>query len=359
MRYKQDWENTQNKFMEFWARENHDRPLINISAPKENKPFKAAPSKNHSERWLDTEYVIARERANMENTFYGLEAYPMVFPNLGPDFFGATFGADIIFEETTSYSVPFIQTPEEFAKLEFKTDNKWWQKMVEMTEAFVKDAGGDYFVGITDLHPGADGLVSLRGPEHLCMDLYDHPEAFKKGLFKILPALQYQLDALYEITQNNLKGSTNWMGIWHPEKWYVTSSDFICMISEDMFEEFIIPELVTEIDWLAQRSIFHLDGPGALKHLDRLLEIPNLAGVQWVYGAGQPSAAHWMPTLKKIQDAGKCIVIEAYAEDVVPLSKELKPEGVYYHISHNSVKNEEDAKAFIKLIENSYKKTLF
>ncbi len=55
--------------------------------------------------------------------------------------------------------------------------------MVHMTEAIVADAKGDYFVGITDLHPGADGLVSLRGPENLCLDLYDHMEAIKKSCF--------------------------------------------------------------------------------------------------------------------------------------------------------------------------------
>ncbi len=50
------------------------------------------------------------------------------------------------------------------------------KKMLQMTDALVEDARGDYLVGITDLHPGADGLVSLRGPEGLCMDLFDSPD---------------------------------------------------------------------------------------------------------------------------------------------------------------------------------------
>jgi hypothetical protein len=32
-------------------------------------------------------------------------------------------------------------------------------------------------------------------------------------------------------------------------------------------------------------SLFHLDGPGALKHLDSLLELDALDGIQWVSGA--------------------------------------------------------------------------
>lgn len=357
MLYKNDWEKAQQKFKEYWARENHDRPLISITAPREGyKKIEPKAPERLEDRWMDIEYVIKRGRENMAATFYGAEAFPMLWPNLGPDIFGATFGCDIVFEEGTSYAKPIIANWDN-QKLVFDPQNKWWKKMVQMTEAIVADARGDYFVGITDLHPGADGLVSLRGPENLCLDLYDNMELIKKALFELLPVFQKQLDTLYNITTNNLPGSSNWMGIWHPEKWYVTSSDFICMISEELFEEFVIPELIEEINWLNQKTIFHLDGPGALKHLDRLLEIPNLSGIQWVYGAGQPTAAHWIPVLKKIQNAGKLIQVEVIPEDLDILLEELNPEGVMYCCRPRNT--EEEAKAIIKKVENSYNKKLY
>jgi hypothetical protein len=34
-----------------------------------------------------------------------------------------------------------------------------------------------------------------------------------------------------------------------------------------------------------ERTIYHLDGPGALRHLDRLLAIPELDCAQWIQGA--------------------------------------------------------------------------
>jgi hypothetical protein len=92
------------------------------------------------------------------------------------------------------------------------------------------------------------------------------------------------------------------MGLYKDEPWYVTSSDFICMISNDNFRELILPELLEEVEYLKGNIIFHLDGPGALKHLDDLIAIPNLAGIQWVYGDGQPSTKHWIDVLKKIQN---------------------------------------------------------
>lgn len=37
MLYCEDWEKKKEKYLEFWARENHDRPLLSITAPKENR----------------------------------------------------------------------------------------------------------------------------------------------------------------------------------------------------------------------------------------------------------------------------------------------------------------------------------
>ena len=64
------------------------------------------------------------------------------------------------------------------------------------------------------------------------------------------------------------------MGIWHPGRWYPTCCDFSCMISTQMYEELVVGELLEELDFL-DASIYHLDGPDALKHLDRLLAIDN------------------------------------------------------------------------------------
>ncbi len=355
MKYINNWDKVQQRYKEFWARENFDRPIISITANK--KEYIATVPTSKEQAWLDSEFIIKSSRLCMENTAYGCEAFPTINPNLGPDVFGASFGAEIVFEETTSYSIPFVEDWDKFENLSFSHENVWWQKLLQLTKDIVSDAKGDYFVGITDIHPGADGVVSIRGPEAVCMDLYDEPQRIKKAVFELLPAFKYQLDELYNITKTNLGGSSNWMGIWHPEKWYVTSADIICMLSTDMFDEFILPELIEEIDWLGGNTIFHLDGPGALKHLDRILEIPNLAGVQWVYGAGQPSAKHWVSTLKKIQQAGKCIQVSILAEDIDILMDELNPEGVMYCVGAQN--NVEDMNSIIKKIEQGRKKKLY
>lgn len=148
------------------------------------------------------------------------------------------------------------------------------------------------------------------------------------------------------------KFCSNWTGIIHPnELWYPTSCDFSCMISEDCFEEFIIPELTEEINWL-HSSIYHLDGVGALRHLDRLLQIQKLKGIQWVPGEGQPSAGHWIDVLKKIQAAGKCIQIHCGPDDIAPLCENLDPQGLNIVCWAHDI---ESGKAIIRDAERIYK----
>ena len=114
-----------------------------------------------------------------------------------------------------------------------------------------------------------------------------------------------------------------------------------------MYEKLVVGELLEELDFL-DASIYHLDGPDALKHLDRLLAIDKLKGIQWVYGAGQPTASHWLPVLKKIQDAGKRIQIEVAPGELDRMLENLKPEGVMFSISAST---EEEGKALVKRIE--------
>lgn len=351
-----NWGEISNKYMEYWNLENHDRPLMRICAPKDGyTPKKLFEPKNIDDRWLDIEYVIKKSYEKLKATYYAGESFPNFMPNLGPDIFGATLGCDIKFEENTSYAIPFVHDWNNF-KVDFHESNYWWKKIVELTKAAVDESNGNYLVSITDLHPGADALVSLSGPENLCMDLYDNKKVIQKVLFDILEIFKKQLDELHLICSKKLPGCTNWSGIWNSEKWYITSADFICMISNEMFKDIFLPELAAEFSYLEGRTIFHLDGPGALKHLDALLETPYCAGIQWVYGAGQPSAKFWIPVLKRIQDAGKLIHVYIKPDDIDDLLEHLKPEGVLYDLYCST---EEDAKAIMKKVESSYIKKIY
>ncbi|MCL2527006.1 MAG: trimethylamine corrinoid protein 2 [Defluviitaleaceae bacterium] len=292
MNMVKNWDKIKNRYAEFWAMENHDRPILHVTAPKTNVDFSKAPPlpKNIDDRWLDFENVVKRARFNLESTYFAAEGFPCFMPDLGPDIFGALLGADLIFGESTSWAHHAVTDWKNFNPTTLDRTNKWYKKIIQLTDMTATDANGDYMVGMPDLHAGADALVSLRGSQNLCLDLYDCPEDIMDLPVKMWPIMQEIYNELYDITQKSVPGSSTWMPCYHPGKWYVTSCDFIALVSSSIFDSIVLPELKLQAGFF-DANIFHLDGPDALRHLDSLLALPNINAIQWVFGAGAPPAS--------------------------------------------------------------------
>ena len=133
----------------------------------------------------------------------------------------------------------------------------------------------------------------------------------------------------YRITLGKQEGTSTWARLWFPGKGYPVQNDFTCLISTSMYEKFFLEELVKEINYL-DYSIYHLDGPDALKHLDILLEIPRLNAIQWVPGAGmiEEGVARWIPIYRKIQAKKKAIQVFCQPREVDFVLENLKPGGL-------------------------------
>jgi len=339
---KVNYDYLKNRYLEFWNKENHDRPLICVQLPLNNNKNRPNEPETIKECWENTGYVITCARNSIENTYYGGEAIPVFNPNLGPDILGAIAGCEIEYGWGTSWAIHNVDDWDKLKPITFDKNNRWWQKIEEITKAAVYDSKGDYLVGITDLHAGTDGLVSLRGPENLCMDLIDNSGHIVKRINEIFSVYKEVYNRLDSIIKEKQEGTINWMSIWHPQKrWYPVSTDFSCMVSKEAYNNFIVPGLIDELNFF-DAAIYHLDGPGALRHLDKILELPNLNGIQWVPGAGQDSASKWIPLLQKIQNNGKLIQIYCDISEVEILCRNLNPEGVQILVGGCKSKQESD-----------------
>jgi hypothetical protein len=102
------------------------------------------------------------------------------------------------------------------------------------------------------------------------------------------------------------------------------------MISKQTFDDIFLPGLAEECRHM-EASIYHLDGPGALQHLDSLLDIKELNAVQWVYGAGQGPSSKWVDVYKRIQAGGKSLqLIADDLNDAKRVAEQIKPQGVWF-----------------------------
>ena len=77
-------------------------------------------------------------------------------------------------------------------------------------------------------------------------------------------------------------------------------------------------------------NIFHLDGKGMLRHLDRVLEQPEIHAIQWVQGVGGDlPILQWLPVIRKIQAAGKGVVVDLQLDELEPLMSAMRPDGLF------------------------------
>ena len=127
--------------------------------------------------------------------------------------------------------------------------------------------------------------------------------------------------------------SVTWMGIPSGGKMHIPSCDFTSLVSRAAFDEFFLPSLLNEVRHMTH-NIFHLDGKGLLRHLDRILEIPEINAIQWVQGVGDDQPImQWLPVIGKIQDAGKGVVVDLQLSELEPFIAAMRPEGLYLCIA--------------------------
>ncbi|MFQ6133793.1 MAG: hypothetical protein ACE5R4_17255, partial [Armatimonadota bacterium] len=340
MRYLDNWTYARERWIGWWRGEEYERPLMRVTAPNGQRPRRLPPASSLEQRWTDPDYVAAAHAENMRCTYWAGEGIPAHVVNLGPSIMAAYLGAPLHLMETTTWPDPIVDDWDQYEP-HFDQGNRWWQATKRITEACVEASGGSYAVGITDLGGAEDVISYLRGPERMCLDVLERPEVIKRHLDWVIDLWMRLYDELWAITRRATSGSTGWLRAWSPGRYYPLQCDFSCMISAQMFEDLVIPGLERLTRWL-DHSIYHWDGPGALQHLDALLDLPHLDGIQWTPGAGNPTVSHWPDQLIRIQRRGKLLWLFLSPAEVKRVLEYLSPRGVFIETSCGSMQEADD-----------------
>ena len=329
---KPDYEASKQRMDAFWEREILDRPLVQFKLYKPFDEWVDLPSSNHStweERWLDVDYQVAWAVADLTNQLFLGDTMPVVWPNLGPDLFSALYGCPLLFiDSLTSWSKPILKDWEQAAVIHLDWNHPYLAKINQITDALLEVGRDRFITGITDLHGGGDALSALRGPVNLAKDLFQLPEQVKN----MLARLYADYFALYEVFYQRLKSVDQPITTWTPlvcdGRYYLPSNDFSIMVSNQMYREFFLEGTMEECTFL-DHSLYHLDGPGALHHLDCLLEITELDAIQFVPTDTKAEFSRWAPVYRKIQDGGKSLQVTCLVDEVNLVIDSLRPQGVY------------------------------
>jgi len=333
--YKPDWAEAKERICAFWKGESIGRPFLCITAPTGERK-RLDPPPTYREKVLDIDFRLRDYEEELKTTYYGGEAVPCFWPDLGPDFTSACIGGESVIANRpadaeipgTIWAMPVIDDwDRDLPKIELDTENVWYKRGMEFTKIAVKQGVGKYLVEILDVDGGMDTAAGLRGTERLCMDLIECPEKIGILLEIIREGNRNIIEKLYSIVKNSQGGMINTHKLFAPGITYNMRSDFSYMIDPAMFRELVLPYMLREsetVDYI----MFHTHTEDAetniknrLNYLDVILDIPRVQTVEW--SCLGLSIDVKLTGIRRILESGKTAFLFSKPNEVLEITKRL------------------------------------
>lgn len=365
IQFKKNWDETIKRFDDWFQHKNTGRPLLNILAKREKPLFEeytVEPFDDDADSYLNVEKNYARIM-NEYNAYEPVaEAFPQFSMNLGAGSMALYLGASPKFAPDTIWFQPCIEDYTQALPLHYDPDNIWWVRHQEILRRQVKLAkNSDLMVCIPDIVENIDILCSMRDSQTCCFDFYDYPDELRLALKNIEDTYMQYYDPIYNIvkTERDCCSYTafNILGTGKTAK---IQCDCSVLLSPSQYEEYILPSLARQCDEI-KNTLYHLDGPDCLVHVDAIMKLDKLDALQWTPGFGndQTGSEKWFPLYKTVKEHGKGLWIglkmyeleEAiyHADQIV---KAVGPEGIFFNFPKMDM---EDAKRLIDKAETQWR----
>jgi len=358
----ENWDEKKQRFVKWWNCEKTDRPLMWVVAKRvkpaeetEEEPDPKTPQEFH----LGVNYRVSNMRNTIRTHKYCADSYPYVRLNLGPGTMAAYLGSEPIFSWDTIWFKKCLDSWDD-ARIVFDENNYWFKYHLNVHMQVRAQADDKFLLSIPDIIENVDILSTLRGAQEFCYDLIDDIDTVKRYI-NIIDDLYFKYyNAFYNIVKEQ-DGSCCYQGfnIWGPGKVAKIQCDFSAMMSPSQFRELIVPSLEKQCNNL-DFSIYHLDGPDAIRHIDAVMGIKKLNALQWTPGAGKPDGGdrEWYKIYEKARNSGKSLWISIYdgeyedwLKSVDNIIHEFGNQGIYFIFP---VMSEDQAERLIDRASNKW-----
>jgi corrinoid protein of di/trimethylamine methyltransferase len=348
--WKPNLEETKRRYVDWW---NHKGIVLNMwehfqegVKPHADVP-KPAPPKDLNQKWFDPQWRADYLDWYVAHSSLMADMLPVANTQLGPGSLAAILGGVFEGGEDTIWIHP---DPNYSDDIVFNPEHPNWLLHKELLKACKAKAQGHYYVGMPDLMEGLDVLAAIKGTDKVLLDTVMQPEVLEHQMQQINDIYFHVFDELYDIIREGDEMAFCYFSSWAPGKMSKLQSDISTMISVDDYRRFVQPfirEQCQKIDY----TLYHLDGVGAMHHLDALLEIEELNAIQWTPGVGEPQGGSpkWYDLYKKILAGGKSIMAcWVTLDELKPLLDNIGGEGVHIEMDFH---NEREVEQALRIVE--------
>ena len=237
----------------------------------------------------------------------------------------------------------------ELLPIKIDKGNFWWNRAISLYRKTNEILNGRMIPTAFDFHTNLDLIMSIIGDEQLCYEVADDPVSVDL-------AIENSCDVFRELWNLfvNESGCDNYgygFYIWMYSEKPTTniSCDFSALIGKKMFRRWVMPALEYESGLVGDRSVYHWDGPGALKHMEDLASIKNIHTLSYV---PSPFTRHhqFLDIYQECQRKGKCVTFGGSPDEIMSAHKLLKPSMTCYLAEVN---NREEFYALEKWLKNN------
>ena len=349
--WKQNLEETKKHYINWW---NHKGIVLNMwehfqTGVKPHADIPApAPYKDLNQRWFDPQWRAEYLDWYVAHSSMLADMLPVANTQLGPGSLAAILGGVFEGGEDTIWIHP---NPNYTDDITFDPNHPNWLLHKELLKACKHKAQGHYYVGMPDLMEGMDVLAALKGTDKVLLDTVMQPEVLEHQMQQINDIYFRVFDELYDIIREGDEMAFCYFSSWAPGKMSKLQSDISTMISIDDYRRFVQPfirEQCQKIDY----TLYHLDGVGAMHHLDALLEIKELNAIQWTPGVGEPQGGSpkWYDLYKKIIAGGKSIMAcWVTLDELRPLLDNIGGDGVHIEMDFH---NESEVEQALRIVDD-------
>ena len=360
--WKQNLEETKKHYIDWW---NHKGIVLNMwehfqegVTPHADIP-EPKPYKDLNQRWFDPQWRAEYLDWYVAHSCLKADMLPVANTQLGPGSLAAILGGVFEGGEDTIWIHPRPTVVNGSAididEIRFDPQHPNYLLHKQLLQACKQKAQGHYYVGMPDLMEGMDVLAALKGTDKVLLDTVMQPEVLEHQMQQINDIYFQVFDELYDIIREGDEMAFCYFSSWAPGKMSKLQSDISTMISVDDYRRFVQPfirEQCQKIDY----TLYHLDGVGAMHHLDALLEIKELNAIQWTPGVGEPQGGSpkWYDLYKKILAGGKSIMAcWVTLPELRPLLDNIGGDGVHVEMDFHNEQEVEQALTIVQEFEHA------
>jgi hypothetical protein len=352
LRYRPDWPEVRERYIQWWNGEYFGRAMLWVTAPRDGAKDEPAPAQPEDplERWTNLEYLSALNDWQHRRTLHLGEAFPIWHMGYPGAVSVPTFlGSEITLDLRTGWHEPAL-TGEDFEPEDIRltTSGFWYEFGLKLLRHASAVSRGKCMPSIGAFGGTGDTLGALRDSNRLLYDVMDRPQKVMRAEKLIMDAWIRIFSTFHDLVRDASDGGTTcWFNLWAPGKFYPTHNDFSYMISPAMFRKLFLPQLIRQTEFL-DYTVYHCDGINAFVHVPMLCELPRLQAIQILPGAGKPSPLHYREAIEYVQRAGKNLHITIPSDEVETAVDTLSAKGLCIATSAES---ESEARRLMEIVQ--------